>query len=965
MTIYRDNYPSNIESPQKLFIEYSHDIAFDYSTGRYPDGTESQWHWENNYIPIVHQINGLQVGRHEWMRIKVGEPAFWTYPIRMSANITNIQTIESEIEEETGEFSFTIKLTFEDGSTKESDPITIKNGVDGVEIVSSQINEDGYLIITYSDGRVENAGMAKGSDSTGIPLTGPDDSVLSISGNIPVWIMPLQVLNASLIANTPLTYDINTGDLEINQADTDTDGYLSSTDWNTFNNKIDNTHPANSITNTDITNLGNLSGTNTGDVNVTYQTLVSSASISMNIENGLNAKLNLAHNATLTLTGLASGDEGNIEVIQGATDYTLALIPTPYVLNDGGSTIELLSGAGNVTVISYSYDGTTLLVTYNKLSEETDPVFTAWLLLTPPAYPEDIPTSLSELSEDSTHRTVTDAEKSAWNSYKEIINCYIVGSTPLASDWLSLTVGGATLTPATEKIYIILTAGDYANTQYRWDGSSAYVSFGGGTTFNLATAIHAATAETEILDADELPFWKAVGTALRKITWTNIKTTLGAGLAFLSSAITIKGSSTGKTALASANTGANDYTATFPAKNITVAGLDDITGGGYDATIGTGGQYATILSAQTTLGRDCILKAVGNIADPGALTTIGYRVIVNLNGYSMTFTNNRVTVTSGKYLECYNGIITLDGNPANIVFSCTSIQDLYMHDLTVNCAQTASNCPFMYNGRVERLLGICSTNQTQTFLASNNGYGFIGWAKNIILKVTNELAAMCIGCNGYIEDLTVVYGNVALSTSGVIWMYSEATGRPAIKKLTNISGVALTVMCYYGVLELATGTNITIKLANGVIGFTVKDSILKAITKQAGTSGTLKVIGTSVVDAIDLTQADRNIALDMDSRSSLASNLSINSMCNIEGRIGGSLAITGNSNQVKPGTRIVGITNILGNYNNVQAAFLESVITLLATGAGSAYNDISHCYLNASYVDNNSPSTNTFTNNRP
>jgi hypothetical protein len=239
MTVYRDNYPNNIEAPQKLNIEYSHDISFDYSTGEYPDGTESEWHWESNYIPIEHKINGLDVSKHEWMRIKIGEPSFWTYPIRMSANITNIQTVESEIDEETGEFSFTINLTFEDGSIKESNPITIKNGVDGIEITSSQINEDGYLIITYSDGTVENAGRARGEDSSGIPLTGPDDYILSISGNVPVWIMPLQILNAALIANEPLTYDINTGNLEINQADTDTDGYLSSTDWDTFNNKED------------------------------------------------------------------------------------------------------------------------------------------------------------------------------------------------------------------------------------------------------------------------------------------------------------------------------------------------------------------------------------------------------------------------------------------------------------------------------------------------------------------------------------------------------------------------------------------------------------------------------------------------------------------------------------------------------------------------------------------------------
>jgi hypothetical protein len=62
---------------------------------------------------------------------------------------------------------------------------------------------------------------------------------------------------------------------------------------------------------------------------------------------------------------------------------------------------------------------------------------------------------------------------------QEVFNVYIVGSTALAADWLSLTVGGAALSPASERIYIILTAGDYLNFQYRWDGSN-YVAIGGG-----------------------------------------------------------------------------------------------------------------------------------------------------------------------------------------------------------------------------------------------------------------------------------------------------------------------------------------------------------------------------------------------------------------------------------------------------------------------------------------------------
>jgi hypothetical protein len=45
------------------------------------------------------------------------------------------------------------------------------------------------------------------------------------------------------------------------------------------------------------------------------------------------------------------------------------------------------------------------------------------------------------------------------------------------------------------------------------------------TAVNIANVI-AGVAETAILDADEIPFWKSVGTVLKKITWANIKTTL-------------------------------------------------------------------------------------------------------------------------------------------------------------------------------------------------------------------------------------------------------------------------------------------------------------------------------------------------------------------------------------------------------------------------------------------------------
>ena len=53
----------------------------------------------------------------------------------------------------------------------------------------------------------------------------------------------------------------------------------------------------------------------------------------------------------------------------------------------------------------------------------------------------------------------------------DIIDSYIVGATPFATDWLSETPGGSALTPEAGKVYIIITAGIYENKTYRWSGS--------------------------------------------------------------------------------------------------------------------------------------------------------------------------------------------------------------------------------------------------------------------------------------------------------------------------------------------------------------------------------------------------------------------------------------------------------------------------------------------------------------
>jgi hypothetical protein len=86
----------------------------------------------------------------------------------------------------------------------------------------------------------------------------------------------------------------------------------------------------------------------------------------MNILDGENALITLGHNVTITLTNLSNGSEGNIIVIQGVSNYTLTISPTPYVINTGAGVVTLSSGSGARTILSYTYDGTNLYITYGS-----------------------------------------------------------------------------------------------------------------------------------------------------------------------------------------------------------------------------------------------------------------------------------------------------------------------------------------------------------------------------------------------------------------------------------------------------------------------------------------------------------------------------------------------------------------------------------------------------------------------
>lgn len=71
----------------------------------------------------------------------------------------------------------------------------------------------------------------------------------------------------------------------------------------------------------------------------------------------------------------------------------------------------------------------------------------------------------------------------------DVIEVYPVGATELASNWLSLTAGGAPITPESGKIYVLMAdSTNYtANSQFRY-GGSAYVKLSDGGVSAITTA---------------------------------------------------------------------------------------------------------------------------------------------------------------------------------------------------------------------------------------------------------------------------------------------------------------------------------------------------------------------------------------------------------------------------------------------------------------------------------------------
>lgn len=165
------------------------------------------------------------------------------------------------------------------------------------------------------------------------------------------WInfTPTYISLTALSATAPLSYNSGTGVFSISQANTSTNGYLSSTDWNTFNNKVSTSTLAGYLPLTGGTLTGALSGTSaTFSSNVTAQSLTAT--------NGNNGVLTLG---SATYYGTITHDA----VSTGANIYNVATASGGgHIFQVGGSNKLTIASTGAVTFSSSVTAGGTITI---------------------------------------------------------------------------------------------------------------------------------------------------------------------------------------------------------------------------------------------------------------------------------------------------------------------------------------------------------------------------------------------------------------------------------------------------------------------------------------------------------------------------------------------------------------------------------------------------------------------------
>ena len=121
--------------------------------------------------------------------------------------------------------------------------------------ISGSITGNAGSATNLAGGAAGSLPYQTGSGATTFLAASTNGYILSLVAGVPAWIPNAVGTVTAVTATAPLASSGgSTPDISISQATTSTSGYLSSTDWNTFNNK------ANSGANSDITSMTGITG---------------------------------------------------------------------------------------------------------------------------------------------------------------------------------------------------------------------------------------------------------------------------------------------------------------------------------------------------------------------------------------------------------------------------------------------------------------------------------------------------------------------------------------------------------------------------------------------------------------------------------------------------------------------------------------------------------------------------------
>ena len=217
-------------------------------------------------------------------------------------------------------------------------------------------------------------------------LSGTSGQVLSSTATGTAWISAGGAGTVTSIATSaPITGGTITssGTISITQATTSTDGYLSSTDWNTFNNKTSN--------NGTVTSVGATTGTAGGDFNISNSPITTSGNLVFNLPvasatntgklsstdwntfnnkgDGTVTSVAITETGTaLTITGSPITSSGSID-IAGAGTSSQVILGDLTLGNYTTGTVTSISTTGPITGGTITSSGT---ISINQATTSTD-----------------------------------------------------------------------------------------------------------------------------------------------------------------------------------------------------------------------------------------------------------------------------------------------------------------------------------------------------------------------------------------------------------------------------------------------------------------------------------------------------------------------------------------------------------------------------------------------------------------